>query len=127
MPLSKIDDARTLSDQELADEILAAKRELFELRLQQATRRLEKPHQFKHLKHRIAQMMTIARERQLAAASEQTPPSVSDSAPTATTATTQPPQAEAEEAVKADEQGSVGEQATEATPESSPSEANEEE
>ncbi|MEQ8959353.1 MAG: 50S ribosomal protein L29 [Coleofasciculus sp. C2-GNP5-27] len=129
MPLPKIDDARTLSDQELADEILAAKRELFELRLQQATRRLEKPHQFKHLKHRIAQMMTIARERQLAAASEQTPPSVSDSAPTATTATatTQHPQAEAEEAVKADEQGSVSEQATEATPESSPSEANEQE
>jgi len=59
MPLPKIDDARTLSDQELADGILAAKRELFQLRLQQATRRLEKPHQFKHLKHRISQMMTV--------------------------------------------------------------------
>jgi len=115
MPLPKIEDAKTLSDQELADEILAAKRELFELRLQQATRRLEKPHQFKHLKHRIAQMMTVARERQLAAASEETPP-VSDSAPAATT---QPPQAEAEE--------SVSDPASEATPESSPSEANEEE
>ncbi|MEQ8998010.1 MAG: 50S ribosomal protein L29 [Coleofasciculus sp. B1-GNL1-01] len=121
MPLPKIDDARTLSDQELADEILAAKRELFELRLQQATRRLEKPHQFKHLKHRIAQMMTIARERQLAALSEETSQSVSDSA------TTQPAQAEAEEAVKADEQESVSEQTTEVTPESSPSEENKEE
>lgn len=114
MPLPKIEDARTLSDQDLADEILAAKRELFERRLQQATRRLEKPHQFKHLKHRIAQMMTVARERQLAAASEETSP-VSDSAPAATT---QHPQAEVEESV---------DQASEATPESSPSEANEEE
>ncbi|HAA30645.1 MAG TPA: 50S ribosomal protein L29 [Cyanobacteria bacterium UBA8553] len=67
MPLPKIEDARKLSDQELADEILAAKRELFELRLQKATRRLEKPHQFKHVRHRIAQMMTVEGERQRAA------------------------------------------------------------
>ncbi|NET56330.1 MAG: 50S ribosomal protein L29 [Symploca sp. SIO2E6] len=66
MPLPKIEEVRKLNDQELADEILAAKRELFELRLQQATRRLEKPHQFKHLRHRIAQMLTVERERQLA-------------------------------------------------------------
>ncbi len=66
MPLPKIEEVRKLNDQELADEILTAKRELFELRLQQATRRLEKPHQFKHLRHRIAQMLTVERERQLA-------------------------------------------------------------
>ncbi|MEW6498703.1 MAG: 50S ribosomal protein L29 [Cyanobacteriota bacterium] len=66
MPLPKIEDARKMSDQELADAILAAKRELFELRLQQATRRLEKPHQFKHVKHRIGQMMTVIREREVA-------------------------------------------------------------
>jgi large subunit ribosomal protein L29 len=68
MPLPKIQDARNLSDGELADAILAAKRELFELRMQKATRRLEKPHQFKHVRHRIAQMMTVIRERELAAA-----------------------------------------------------------
>ncbi len=68
MPLPKIEDARKMSDQELADAILAAKRELFELRLQQATRRLEKPHQFKHVKHRIGQMMTVLREREITAA-----------------------------------------------------------
>lgn len=68
MPLPKIQDARNMSDQELADAIVATKRELFELRLQQATRRLEKPHQFKHLKHRISQMMTVVRERELATA-----------------------------------------------------------
>ena len=68
MPLPKIEDARNMSDQELADAILTAKRELFELRLQQATRRLEKPHQFKHVKHRIAQLMTVTWEREVAVA-----------------------------------------------------------
>ena len=68
MPLPKIEDARQMSNDELADAILAAKRELFELRLQQATRRLEKPHQFKHVRHRIAQMMTVVHERELTAA-----------------------------------------------------------
>lgn len=72
MALPKIKDARSLSDQELADAILAAKRELFELRMQQATRRLEKPHQFKHVRHRIAQLMTVEQERQRAAAAPQT-------------------------------------------------------
>ena len=68
MPLPKIEDARKMSNDELADAILAGKRELFELRLQQATRRLEKPHQFKHVRHRIAQMMTVVHEREVAAA-----------------------------------------------------------
>jgi large subunit ribosomal protein L29 len=72
MPLPKIDDARNLGEQELSDAILAAKRELFDLRLQKATRRLEKPHQFKHVRHRIAQLMTVERERQFAAAQADT-------------------------------------------------------
>lgn len=70
MPLPKIKEVRNLSDQELADGILASKRELFELRMQKATRRLEKPHQFRHVRHRIAQMMTVVRERQLTTAAE---------------------------------------------------------
>ena len=69
MPLSKIDEIRELDDQELGDQIVAVKRELFQLRFQKATRQLEKPHQFKHLRHRLAQLMTIERERQLTAAS----------------------------------------------------------
>jgi large subunit ribosomal protein L29 len=66
MPLSKIADARKLNDEELTTEIVALKRQLFELRLQQATRRLDKPHQFKHNRHRLAQLLTVERERQLA-------------------------------------------------------------
>jgi large subunit ribosomal protein L29 len=78
MPLPKIQEARNLTDQELADEILAVKRQLFDLRLQKATRRLEKQHQFKHARHKLAQLMTVERERQLAAAAEK---SASDASP----------------------------------------------
>ena len=70
MALPKVAEARKFSDEELAEEILAVKRELFQLRLEQATRRLEKPHLFKHAKHRMAQLLTVERERQLAQATE---------------------------------------------------------
>lgn len=67
MPLPKVEEIRDLKDQELNDRIVATKKELFQLRFQKATRQLEKPHQFKHLRHRLAQLMTIERERQLEA------------------------------------------------------------
>jgi large subunit ribosomal protein L29 len=63
MALSKAKDIRALSDQEVADSIVAIKRELFDLRLQKATGRLEKTHQFKHARHKLAQLMTIEHER----------------------------------------------------------------
>ncbi|MBW4445036.1 MAG: 50S ribosomal protein L29 [Plectolyngbya sp. WJT66-NPBG17] len=65
MPLPKIADARSLNDEELTDQILAVKKELFQLRMQQGTRQLNNPHQFKHVKHRLAQLLTVERERQL--------------------------------------------------------------
>jgi large subunit ribosomal protein L29 len=65
MPLPKVDEVRDLSDQELEEQIVATKRQLFELRFQKGTRRLEKPHEFKHARHRLAQLMTVERERQL--------------------------------------------------------------
>lgn len=67
MSLSKIKEARDLSDAEVAEQILAVKRQLMELRLFQATGRVDKPHLFKHAKHRLAQLMTVERERQIAA------------------------------------------------------------
>ncbi|MBF2077290.1 MAG: 50S ribosomal protein L29 [Synechococcales cyanobacterium T60_A2020_003] len=66
MPLSKMEDIRSLTDQELSDEIVAVKKQLFELRFQKATRRLEKSHEFKHARHRLSQLMTLERQRQLA-------------------------------------------------------------
>lgn len=65
MPLPKMDEIRNLSDQEISDEIAAVKKKLFELRFQKATRRLEKSHEFKHARHRLAQLMTLERQRQL--------------------------------------------------------------
>ncbi len=65
MALPKIEEVRKLSDEELAEEILATKRKLFDLRFQQATRQLEKTHEFKHTRHRIAQLLTVERERQI--------------------------------------------------------------
>ncbi|NET31823.1 MAG: 50S ribosomal protein L29 [Cyanothece sp. SIO1E1] len=70
MPLPKIEEARDLSDEELKEQIIALKRELFDLRFQKATRQLEKSHLFKHNRHRLAQLMTVERERQLAAKAE---------------------------------------------------------
>lgn len=67
MPLPKISEARNLSDEEVGEQILAAKKQLFQLRLQKATRQLDKPHQIKHTKHRLAQLLTVEHERKLAA------------------------------------------------------------
>jgi len=71
--LSKVAEARKLSDEELSAAILAAKRELLELRMQQATRRLEKTHQFKHTRHWLAQLMTVEGERSRATEPSSTP------------------------------------------------------
>jgi large subunit ribosomal protein L29 len=66
MPLSKVGDIKSLSDQELAEQIVEVRKDLFQLRFQKATRQTVKPHQFKHARHRLAQLMTIERQRQLA-------------------------------------------------------------
>ncbi len=63
MPMPKIADARALTDEELANEIVAVKKELFELRLRKATRQLEQPHLLRMAKHRLAQLMTVEGER----------------------------------------------------------------
>ncbi len=66
MAFPKIEEVRNLTDSEIVEEIMAAKRKLFELRLEKATGRLEKPHQFKHTRHRLAQLLTVEHERKLA-------------------------------------------------------------
>jgi large subunit ribosomal protein L29 len=66
MALPKIADVRSLNDEELAAEIIAVKRNLFDLRLRQATRRLEKTHEFKHNRHKLAQLLTVEHQRKTA-------------------------------------------------------------
>lgn len=63
MALPKIAEIRELSDEELSKEILAVKKQLFQLRLQKATRQLDKPHRFKHANHRLSQLLTVETER----------------------------------------------------------------
>ena len=70
MPLPKIADAKNLSDQDLADAIVATKKELFELRLQKATGRMEKTHLFKHTRHRLSQLLTVETQRKAQQAQE---------------------------------------------------------
>jgi large subunit ribosomal protein L29 len=67
MALPKIADIRSLTDEELASEIVAVKRNLFDLRLRQATRRLEKTHEFKHNRHKLAQLLTVEHQRKTTA------------------------------------------------------------
>ena len=63
MALPKIAEVTILTDEELAAEIIAVKRNLFDLRLRQATRRLDKTHQFKHNRHKLAQLLTVEHQR----------------------------------------------------------------
>jgi large subunit ribosomal protein L29 len=78
MSLPKFEEIKELTEQELSEQIVAVKKELFQLRFQKATRQLDKPHQFKHLRHRLAQLMTLEQQRKLAAAtSEATPDTAS--------------------------------------------------
>ncbi len=66
MALPKISEARDLSDAELSEQVIAIKKQLFQLRLQKATRQLDKPHQFKHAKHRLAQLLMVEHDRKRA-------------------------------------------------------------
>ena len=66
MAFVKIKELRALSDEELATAIADTKRELFDLRFQKATRQLETEfHQFKHAKRKLAQLLTLEREREI--------------------------------------------------------------
>ena len=64
-----IAEVRKLSDGEITEKIDGTRRELFDLRFQQATRRLEHPHRFKEARIRLAHLQTVQRERQLSTAS----------------------------------------------------------
>ena len=67
MALSKASELRALSDDEVTAEIAKIKRDLFDLRFKKATRQMESGfHEFRHQRRKLAQLMTIQRERQLA-------------------------------------------------------------
>ena len=61
----KTNEIRKLSTEEILTKINESKEELFNLRFQQATGNLEKPSQIKELRHQIARLKTVLREREL--------------------------------------------------------------
>lgn len=64
MARPEITDVRQLADSELDERINATRRELFDLRFQQAIRRLEQPHRFKAARIKLAHLLTVRNERQ---------------------------------------------------------------
>ena len=59
----KVNEIRNLSDKEINEKIVSCKEELFNLKLQQATGALENPSRIKELRHEVARMKTVLRER----------------------------------------------------------------
>ena len=56
---------RELSNEEILSKIEESKEELFNLRFQQATGSLEKPSRIRELRHQVARLKTVLREREL--------------------------------------------------------------
>ncbi len=69
MARSDIAEVRKLSDGDITTQIDDTRRELFTLRFEQATRRLESTHRFKAARIKLAQLLTVQTERQRSAAS----------------------------------------------------------
>ena len=64
-----IAEVRKLTDDQILEQINGTRRELFDLRFQQATRRLEHPHRFKEARVKLAHLLTVRQELQRSAAS----------------------------------------------------------
>lgn len=60
----KVNEIRNLTTEEINTKIKENKEELFNLRFQQATGNLEKPSRIKELRHTVARMKTVLKERE---------------------------------------------------------------
>jgi large subunit ribosomal protein L29 len=63
--MMEIAKARTLSEQELVEELESARRQLYDLRFQLATRQLTDYSQISQTRKDIARLLTVRTERQL--------------------------------------------------------------
>ena len=61
----KVKEIRELSTEEINKKLVETKEELFNLRFQQATGNLEKPSRIRELRHLVARLKTVLREREL--------------------------------------------------------------
>ena len=64
MAFLALSELKSFDIETLAKEIVNTKKQLFELRLKEATRQSFKPHLFKHNKRKIAQLLTLESEKQ---------------------------------------------------------------
>jgi len=71
MAKAKAEDLRRLDDPRLNHEINEAYRALFTLRFQHASRQLQNYRELRNARRKIAQLRTVKRERELAAAMEE--------------------------------------------------------
>jgi len=62
-------EVRNLSDADISEKIDGLRRELFQLRFEQATRQLSNTHRFKEVRIKLAQLLTVQSERQRSTAS----------------------------------------------------------
>jgi large subunit ribosomal protein L29 len=60
----KVDELRVLEEDELGGRLKAARRELYELRFKHAVGQLENASQISKVRHDIARIMTVLRERE---------------------------------------------------------------
>ena len=65
----KAAEVRKLTDADITAQIDGIRRELFDLRFQQATRQLSNTHRFKEARIKLAQLLTVQKERSRSAAS----------------------------------------------------------
>ena len=61
----KVTEIRELSTEEIEKKLVETKEELFNLRFQQATGNLEKPSRIRDLRHTVARMKTVLKEREV--------------------------------------------------------------
>jgi len=66
--MSRIDDLKTKTDDQLVEELGELKREQFNLRFQAATNQIEKPARIREVRRTIARIKTLQSERARSAA-----------------------------------------------------------
>ena len=60
----KVKEIRELSTEEINKKLVETKEELFNIRFQQATGTLEKPSRIRDLRHTVARLKTVLKERE---------------------------------------------------------------
>jgi len=67
----KMTEIRKLTTPELTKRVEENKKELFNLKFSASTGNLEKPHRIKELRHEVAKIKTVIRERELEVSKEE--------------------------------------------------------